>query len=216
MICKKCNQQVDDNSKFCVYCGCNLEEVANAHNEVEEEQTQEEVLEKVEVNNVLPEEDKSNFSSAIYTNEFEYTKKIFNRYYSAEFFSRSLAGYIILQILLLNMLIVPGILFALIYWLVTNPITKASQWRHIIFENKGNQPLYRFFFEENSLVIRRNRVEECTMQYKDFKKIIFNKKGLIFLSKTQDFYIPVEEIKNKEEIIEILSKADNVKFKCKH
>ena len=54
------------------------------------------------------------------------------------------------------------------------------------------------------------------MQYKDFKKIVFNKKGLIFLSKTQDFYIPVEEIKNKEEIIEILSKADNVKFKCKH
>lgn len=218
MICKKCHQEIENDSVFCVHCGANQNEVEEVIEikEQEEETIEVESQDQPEVSNVFPEEDKSNFSSAIYTNEFEYTKKIFNRYYRTEFVCRSLAGYIILQIFLLNMLILPGILFALIYWFITNPVTKASQWRHIVFENKGNQPLYRFFFEENTLVVRRNRVEECTMQYKDFKKIVFNKKGLIFLSKTQDFYIPVEEIKNKEEIIEILSKADNVKFKCKH
>lgn len=226
MICKKCGKEISDNSVFCTYCGFNqsLEYVENQEVieeeqlEVVEEEHEVDVCENVveqEEQVVLPEEDKSNFSTAIYTNEFEYTKKVFNRYYNAEFVNNGLGSYIALQIILLNLLVIPGIAFAFIYWVITNPITKAAQWRNFLFENKGNQPLYRFFFNENSLVVRRNRVEECTMQYKDFKKIIYSKSGILFVSKTQNFFIPLEELKNREEIKEILLKA-NVKFKIKY
>lgn len=237
MICKKCGKEIETDSKFCTFCGEKIEEVVqeelteqplkidqtlkaqadeenNVVENVQEEPTEQPKGFDLELED-LPEEDKSNFSSALYTNEFEYTKKIFNQYYKAEFISNSLAGYIVLQILLTNFLFVPGVVFAIIYWCVTNPITKQSQWRNFLFDNNGNQPLYRFFFEENTLVVRRNRVEECTMQYKDFKKIVFTKSGLMFISKKQDFFIPIEEIKNKEEIIEVLSNANNVNFKLK-
>ena len=219
MICKKCGKEIDNDSKFCTFCGESFEEETVNEQPLEEiivvPAEEEQVEEVVENKKTLPEEDKSNFSAGIYTNEFEYTKKVFNEYYRAEFGQRGLAGYIVLQILLLNCFIVPGVVFAIIYWCITNPITKASQWRNFIFANKGRQPLYRFFFNENSLVIRRNRVEECTIPYKDFKKIVFTKKGIIFLSKVQDFFIPVDELKNKNEIIEVLQSAENVKLKGK-
>lgn len=219
MICNKCGKEIDNDSKVCPLCGENIEDTQNQEEVIEEniEQVEEITNEEpnIEQHEVLPEEDKSNFSAAIYTNEFEYTKKVFNRYYRLEFYQRSLVGYIVLQILLLNCFFVPGALFAIIYWCITNPITKRSQWRNFLFDNKGNQPLYRFFFNENTLVVRRNRVEECTMQYKDFKKIVYTKNGIIFLSKTQDFFVPIETLKNKEEVKEILSNAQNVKFKSK-
>lgn len=187
----------------------NSEEIQEEQQEANIEEVQKEQQEE------LPEEDKSKFSSSLYTNEFEYTKKIFNQYYRAEFISNSLAGYIVLQILLTNFFFIPGVIFAIVYWCITNPITKASRWQNFLFDNNGNQPLYRFFFEENTLIVRRNRVEECSMQYKDFRKIVFKKSGLMFISKKQDFFIPMTEIKNKEEIIEVLTKAKNVNFKLK-
>ena len=53
----------------------------------------------------------------------------------------------------------PGILFGVIYWFISNPITKSSLWKEVLYDNKGNLPLYRFFFLEDKLVVRRNRVE---------------------------------------------------------
>ena len=51
------------------------------------------------------------------------------------------------------------------------------------------------------------------MEYSDFKKIIMNKKGIVFLSKKADFYLPIEEVKNVNELKEILRKIKNCKVK---
>lgn len=202
MICKHCNKEIENDSIVCIHCG----------NKVQEEM-KEVVLKQTNENYELQEEDKTTFLSDIYSNEFEYTKKIFNRYYKEEFIQRSLAGYIIIQILLLCALTFPGVLFALIFWLISNPLTKSSLWKGIIYENKGNQPIYRFFFTDEKLIVRRNRVEECTIEYKKFKKIVMNKKGILFLSKERDFYLPLEYVKNSKEIAEILGTQKNAKIK---
>lgn len=202
MICKHCNKEIENDSIVCIHCG----------NKVQEEM-KEVVLKQTNENCELQEEDKTTFLSDIYSNEFEYTKKIFNRYYKEEFIQRSLAGYIIIQILLLCALTFPGVLFALIFWLISNPLTKSSLWKGIIYENKGNQPIYRFFFTDDKLIVRRNRVEECTIEYKKFKKIVMNKKGILFLSKERDFYLPLEYVKNSKEIAEILGSQKNAKIK---
>lgn len=191
MICKKCGAEIDNDALFCTECGT-------------------ETNEKIEK---LAEEDRTNFPTDIYSSEFEYTKKIFNIYYKKEFVQRSLVSYIILQILTLCMFTFPGILFAIIYWLISNPITKGSLWRATLYENKGRLPLYRFFFSDDSLIVRRNRNEELVMKYKDFKKIIIDKKGILFLSKKHDFFLPIEEIRNIDEIKEILKVNKNCKVK---
>ena len=199
------------------------EEVSNSEDEEgnseevsDEEDTKTKEDKSEEVNAIIPEEDKTNYPSDIYSNEFEYTKTIFNRYYKQEFIQRSLASYIVIQILLLGFFTFPGVLFALIFWLISNPITKSSVWRGIIHENKGNQPIYRFFFTETELIVRRNRCEECCIEYNKFKKIIMNNKGILFLSKKRDFYLPLEYVKNIDEIKEILSTVKKAKIKIKH
>lgn len=37
MFCKNCGKQINDNSKFCMYCGCNVDEKDNiiSHDETE-------------------------------------------------------------------------------------------------------------------------------------------------------------------------------------
>ena len=205
------------------------DEEGNSEEVSDEEDTETKEDKSEEVNAIIPEEDKTNYPSDIYSNEFEYTKTIFNRYYKQEFIQRSLASYIVIQILLLGFFTFPGVLFALIFWLISNPITKSSVWRGIIHENKGNQPIYRFFFTETelivkenmdrkkrNLIVRRNRCEECCIEYNKFKKIIMNNKGILFLSKKRDFYLPLEYVKNIDEIKEILSTVKKAKIKIKH
>ena len=181
--------------------------------EPKEQETHNEEVEEPKEQETLEEEILSHYPSDIFSNEFEYTKKIFNRYYKAEFNARSLGAYIALQIVTLIPFVFPGILFAIIYWAISNPITKSSLWKEMLYDNKGNLPIYKFFFKEEELVVRRNRTEECTMQYSQFKKIIMNKKGVLFLSKQRDFYLPIEEVKNVEELKEILKKFKNCKVK---
>ena len=195
MICSKCGKEINNDSLFCTYCGMKFED------------------EKLESAPSDVEEDKTNFPSDIYSKEFEYTKKVFNRYYKTEFIQRSLVSYVILQLFTLFPFVFPGVLFAIIYWFVSNPITKSSLWKEVLYDNKGNLPLYRFFFLEDKIVIRRNRVEECSMDYAEFKKIIMNKRGIIFLSKKADFYLPIEQVKNVDELKEILRKIKNCKVK---
>ena len=241
MICKVCGHQNESEALFCASCGAKLEEeqkqetseeiineepvveeetseeIINEEPVVEEETTQDPIIEKEETEEQSSEEKEeeilSHYPSDIFSNEFEYTKKIFNRYYRQEFKSRSLGAYIALQILTLMSFTFPGILFALIYWLVSNPITKSSLWKEVLYENKGNLPIYKFFFKDEELVVRRNRTEECTMKYDQFKKIIMNKNGIVFLSKQRDFYLPIEEVKNVDELKEILKKFKNCKVK---
>ena len=181
--------------------------------EPKEQETHDEEVGEPKEQETLEEEILSHYPSDIFSNEFEYTKKIFNRYYSAEFNARSLGAYIALQIVTLIPFVFPGILFAIIYWAISNPITKSSLWKEMLYDNKGNLPIYKFFFKEEELIVRRNRTEECTMQYSQFKKIIMNKKGVLFLSKQRDFYLPIEEVKNVEELKEILKKFKNCKVK---
>lgn len=158
-------------------------------------------------------EDKTKFPSDIYSNEFEFTKKDFKKYYAGEFKYRSMGGYITIQILSLFALFIPGVLFAIIYWCISNPITKSSLWKGMLYQNKGNLIIYRFFFTEDTLIIRKNRNEELRINYANFKKIRMNKNGFFFLSKNGDFYLPIEQVKNITEIKEILSKLPNAKIK---
>ena len=193
--------------------GLETESLENEDEPILEQETHDEEVEEPKEQETLEEEILSHYPSDIFSNEFEYTKKIFNRYYSAEFSARSLGAYIALQIVTLIPFVFPGILFAIIYWAISNPITKSSLWKEMLYDNKGNLPIYKFFFKEEELVVRRNRTEECTMQYSQFKKIIMNKKGVLFLSKQRDFYLPIEEVKNVEELKEILKKFKNCKVK---
>lgn len=193
--------------------GLEAECLENEDEPILEQETNNEEVEEPKEQETLEKEILSHYPSDVFSNEFEYTKKIFNRYYSAEFNARSLGAYIALQIVTLMSFVFPGILFAIIYWTISNPITKSSLWKEILYDNKGNLPIYKFFFKEEELVVRRNRTEECTMQYSQFKKIIMNKKGVLFLSKQRDFYLPIEEVKNVEELKEILKKFKNCKVK---
>lgn len=234
MICKNCGQQNDNDALFCTKCGAKQEtegfseelkdvlievvpEDSTLSEEGEQKGLEAECLENEDEpileQETLEKEILSHYPSDVFSNEFEYTKKIFNRYYNAEFNARSLGAYIALQIVTLMSFVFPGILFAIIYWAISNPITKSSLWKEMLYDNKGNLPIYKFFFKEEELVVRRNRTEECTMQYSQFKKIIMNKKGVLFLSKQRDFYLPIEEVKNVEELKEILKKFKNCKVK---
>jgi RNA polymerase subunit RPABC4/transcription elongation factor Spt4 len=137
MICKNCGQQNDNDALFCTKCGAKQEtdglseelkdvliEVVPEDSILSEEGEQKgleaECLENEDEpileQETLEKEILSHYPSDVFSNEFEYTKKIFNRYYNAEFNARSLGAYIALQIVTLMSFVFPGILFAIIYW----------------------------------------------------------------------------------------------------
>ena len=147
------------------------------------------------------------------TKEFEYNKKVFNKYYRGKFKYRNLALYIVFQILTTMFLIVPGIMFAIIYWGISNPITKYLYWKEELKYNKGLISKYQFIFNEDYLTIKRNNEEELTVEYKVFKKIKNDKKGIYLLSKDRDFFIPMSEVENLEELANILEDVSNAKIK---
>lgn len=148
----------------------------------------------------------------IMTHEFEYNKKVFNKYYRGKFKYRNKTLYIIFQVITTLFLIVPGILFAIIYWGITNPITKYLLWKEEIKYNKGNNTKYQFFFNQDNITIKRND-EELSVVYNTFKKIRNDKNGVYLLSRNKDFFIPITEIENLEDLANILKNIKIAKIK---
>ena len=149
----------------------------------------------------------------VYTKEYEYSKKVFRKYYSGKFKYRNIVPYIIFQVLTTMAFIVPGVMFAVIYWGISNPITKYLFWKEELRYNKGLISKYQFIFSKENITIRRNQEEEITLDYSTFKKIKNDRKGLYLLSRNKDFFIPKTEIENLEELKELLEEVKNVKIK---
>lgn len=149
----------------------------------------------------------------VYTKEFEYNKRVFNKYYKGKFKYRNITPYIIFQVLTTLAFIIPGIMFAIIYWFITNPITKCIFWKEELKYNKGLISKYQFIFNEDQVLIKRNSNEELPIYYKTFKKIRNDQNGVYLLSKQKDFFIPNKEIEELPELVNLLKKVRNAKVK---
>ena len=149
----------------------------------------------------------------VYTKEFEYNKRVFNKYYKGKFKYCNIVPYIIFQVLTTLAFIIPGVMFAIIYWFISNPITKRMFWKEELKYNKGLISKYQFIFNEENVTIKRNSDEELLIYYKTFKKIRNDEKGVYLISKTKDFFIPNKEIEELPELVNLLKKVRNAKIK---
>lgn len=117
-------------------------------------------------------------------------------------------SYVRFQLITLAMLIIPGLYFALMYWITYKSVLRKSA--KVVFRDHNGGFLEVLKFDKEGISVKCEK-DEFKRNYSDFKAIIKHKGylGMYPSDESLGYCIPVGKIESADELFKLISTLPN-------